>query len=190
MVGGLGALLLFSATGCEQKEHQGSSNTFSEAAKKEGAFVVVEETAPGVYRIAEEYPSSTTRVILRDLNGTERVLSQQELDELVKKEAAKIEANQSALTNPSIHNQMGLGEVLLSSMAGAIIGAWIGNKLFNNPTYQQRRTQSYKSPSVYERSKNAFTKKSTFAAKKSPVKSGFFGGGTKSGKKSFFSFGG
>ena len=189
MVGGLGALLLFGATGCEQKE-QSSSNAFAEAAKKQGAFVVIEETAPGVYRIAEEYPSSRTRVILRDINGTERVLSQQELNELVKKEAAKIEANQSALVNPSIHNQMSLGEVILASAAGAIIGAWLGNKLFNNPTYQQRRTQTYKSPSVYQRSKNAFTKKSTFTTKKSPTKSGFFGGGSKSGKKSFFSFGG
>ena len=189
MVGGLGAILVMGLSGCEKKEeHQ---NAFSEAQKKQGAFVVIEETEPGVYRIAEEYPSSTTRVILRDVNGTERILSQEELDRLVKQEAAKIEQGQSPLVNPQIHSGMSLGEVILASAAGAIIGSWLGSKLFGNPTYQQRRQQTYKNPTVYQRSQNAFKKGSTFAKKSATTKkSGFFGGGSKSSKKSFFSFGG
>ncbi len=189
MVGGLGALLVVGLSGCEQKEQ--NQNAFSEAQKKQGAFVVIEETAPGVYRIAEEYPSSTTRVILRDVNGTERILSKEELDRLVQQEAAKIEQGQSPLVNPQLHNSMSLGEVILASAAGAIIGSWLGNKLFGNPTYQQRRQQTYKNPTVYQRSQNAFKKGASFTKKSSVTKkSGFFGGGSKTGKKSFFSFGG
>jgi hypothetical protein len=187
MVGGLGALLVMGLSGCEKKEE----SAFSEAQKKQGAFVVIEETAPGVYQIAEEYPSSTTRVILRDINGSERILSQEELDRLVKQEAAKIERGQSPLVNPELHSGMSLGEVILASAAGAIIGSWLGNKLFNNPTYQQRRQQTYKNPSVYQRSQNAFKKGSAFTKKSSTTKrSGFFGGGSKAGKRSYFSFGG
>ncbi|MRJ02487.1 MAG: hypothetical protein GXO19_05930 [Epsilonproteobacteria bacterium] len=180
MVGGLGALLVLGLSGCEKKEeHQEqnqNSGTFTEAAKKEGAFVIIEEVAPGQYKIAEEYPSSKTRVILRDLNGTERILSQEELDRLVKEEAAKIDANQSPLVNPQIQNNMSLGEVLLASAAGAIIGAWLGNKLFGNPTYQERRQQTYKSPTVFQRSQNSFNRGSTLtrSGTTTTTKSGFF----------------
>lgn len=38
---------------------------------------------------------------------------------------------------------MGLGGILLSSIAGAMIGSWIGGKLFNNPTYQNQRATNY-----------------------------------------------
>ncbi len=184
-VGGLGALLVTGLAGCEKKEE----NILSQAAKKEGAFVVVQEVRPGEYKIVEEYPSATTRVILRDFNGSERILSKEELDRLVAQEAKKIEANQSPLTNPQIHSGMSLGEVILASAAGAIIGSWLGNKLFQNPTYQQRRQQSFKTPSAYQRSVKSFEKKS-FTKKTAPVKSGFFSKPTTSTKKSFFSFGG
>ena len=194
MVGGLGALLVMGITGCEKKEQEQNQHAFSEAAQKQGAFVVIEETAPGKYKIVEEYPSSQTRVILRELNGTERILSKEELDRLVKAEAAKIEANQSPLTNPSLQSSggMGLAETILASAAGAIIGSWIGSKLFGNPTYQQQRQQSYKNPTVYERSKNAFSnKKSSFKPSSTTKKSGFFAPKKSlSTKRSFFSFGG
>lgn len=194
MVGGLGALLVMGITGCEKKEQEQNQHAFSEAAQKQGAFVVIEETAPGKYKIVEEYPSSQTRVILRELNGTERILSKEELDRLVKAEAAKIEANQSPLTNPSLQSSggMGLAETILASAAGAIIGSWIGSKLFGNPTYQQQRQQSYKNPTVYERSKNAFSnKKSSFKPSSTTKKSGFFSPKRSlNTKRSFFSFGG
>ncbi len=191
MVGGLGALLILGISGCEHKSEEQSGGAFSEAAKKQGAFVVIEEVSPGNYKIVEEYPSAQTRVILRDLNGTERILSKEELDRLVAQEAPKIEAGQSPLVNPQMSSGgLSLGEAILASAAGAIIGSWIGSKLFQNPAYQQQRRQSFKNPSAYQRSVNSFKKRSSFTPKTAPKKSGFFAGKSTPAKKSFFGFGG
>jgi len=190
MVGGLGALLIMGVSGCENKEQRSDNNAFSEAAKKQGAFVVIEEVAPGKYKIAEEYPSSQTRVILRDINGSERILSKEELDKLVAQEAKRIEANQSPLVNPELHSGMSLGEVILASAAGAIIGSWLGNRLFNNPTYQQRRKSTFKNPSAYERSIKSFRQSKRVTKKAQNIKSGFFKKRATSMKRSFFGFGG
>ncbi len=192
LVGGLGALLVVGVSGCEQKSEQ-SSTAFSEAQQKQGAFVVIEEVSPGNYKIVEEYPSSRTRVVLRDINGTERILTQEELDRLVKQEAAKIEQNKSALVNPELSSGgLSLGEAILASAVGAIIGSWIGNKLFNNPTYQQRRQQSFKTPSAYQKSVNSFKKSplSPTSKTKPSLKSGFFSKPSTATKTSSFKFGG
>ncbi|BAF71573.1 UPF0323 family lipoprotein [Sulfurovum sp. NBC37-1] len=178
---GLGALLVTGVTGCT------SSNTQQEAVQPKGAFVIIEETAPGKYKIKDEFPADETRIVLKDLNGTERVLTKEEMDKLVKEEAAKIDNGTSPLTqkNPEVSQGMGLGSVLLSSIAGAMIGSWIGNKLFGNQNYQNNRKAGYKSPSTYQRSKKSFSKprKSTskrsgfFGNRKSSTRSGgFFGG--------------
>ena len=82
-----------------------------------------------------------------------------------------------------------MGEALLASAAGAIIGSWIGNKLFNNPGYQAQRQSAYKNPSAYSRSVDSFNKaKATSSAgKPSGGKSGFFSGSSsKSGSNSNF----
>lgn len=190
IAGGIGALVIAGIQGCEQK--QGDDNAFTQAAQTQGAFVVIEESAPGAYKIVDEYPSATTRVILRGIDGNERILSDEELDKLVKEEAAKIDAGNSALTNPEMHSGMpGLGEVLLASAAGAILGSWIGGKLFNSQSYQQRRQTSYKSPQTYSRSVNSFDKAKAASSSKTSgtKKSGFFGSsGQKSSgsSKSFF----
>lgn len=176
IAGGIGVMVLASMQGCEQKDNQ--ENVLKEAAKTQGALVIVDEVAPGQYKIAEEYPSSTTRIIVRSADGTERILSQAEIDKLVKDEAAKIDNNTSALTNPSISSgQMGLGGILLSSIAGAMIGSWIGNKLFNNQNYQNQRATTYKSPQAYSRSTSSFNKPSgtTSSASSGTKSSGFFG---------------
>ena len=178
--GGLGALLVFGVSGCEKKEQ-------STSIQKEGATVVIQEVSPGNYKIVEETPSSTTRVILRDSNGSERLLSQAEIDKIVRAEAQKIEQNQSPLVNPTIHNQgFSLGEAILASAVGAIIGSWIGSRLFQNPTYQKQRKSAFKSPSAYQRSVQNFQKR----ALKPTTKSGFFSSKSKSLNKSYFSFGG
>ena len=95
----------------------------------------------------------------------------------MKDEAAKIDNNTSALTNPSLSSgQMGLGGILLSSIAGAMIGSWIGNKLFNNQNYQNQRATTYKSPQAYSRSTSSFNKPAGTSATSSASKSsGFFG---------------
>lgn len=175
IAGGIGVMVIASMQGCEQKENQ--DNVLKEAAKTQGALVIVDEIAPGEYKIAEEYPSSTTRIILRDKSGNERILTQEEIDALVKEEAKKIDNNTSALTNPSLSSgNMGLGGILLSSIAGAMIGSWIGNKLFNNQNYQSQRATTYKSPQAYSRSSTSFNKPMSSSTSSSATKSsGFFG---------------
>ncbi len=166
---GLGVLLASGLSGCSLRQDQAQ-----EESKPKGAFVVIEETAPGKYKIKEEFPSDETRIILKQLDGVERVLTQAEMDALIQKEAAKIDQGTSNLTNPNaqISGGMSLGEVLLASAAGSIMGAWIGSRLFGSPAYQNHRKAGYKSPSTYSRSKESFNKprKSTRSRR-----SGFFG---------------
>ena len=195
-VGGFGAVVMAGLAGCGSSDNGGESSALNEAAQKTGAFVIIEETAPGKYKVLEEYPSSETRVVLKDINGTERVLSKEEMDKLIAEENAKIDAGTSNLTNQNAQlssGGMSMGEALLASAAGAIIGSWIGNKLFNNPGYQAQRQSAYKNPSAYSRSVDSFNKaKATSSASKpSGGKSGFFGGSSsKSSSSSSSSFGG
>jgi len=105
----------------------------------------------------------------------------------------RIESGESALTQPQMSSGgLGLGEALLASAAGAIIGSWIGNKLFNNPNYQQNRQRSYKSPTAYQRSVNSFNKakQSSTATKSRSTRSGFFGSSKTGSKSTFGSIGG
>ena len=188
-VGGFGAVVIAGLAGCGSNDNGGESSALNEAAQKTGAFVIIEETAPGKYKVLEEYPSSETRVVLKDINGTERVLSKEEMDRLIAEENAKIDAGTSNLTNQNAQlssGGMSMGEALLASAAGAIIGSWIGNKLFNNPGYQSQRQSAYKNPSAYSRSVDSFNKaKATSSAgKSSGGKSGFFGGSSSSSSKS------
>jgi len=182
---GLGAILATGLTGCFSNNQQQQ-----EEAKAQNAFVIIEETAPGRYKIKDEFPAEETRIVLKQLDGTERVLTKPEMDALVAEEAAKIDNGTSNLTkeqNPQMSQQggMGLGEILLSSMAGAVIGSWIGSKLFGNQNYQNNRQAGYKSPSTYTRSQKSFE-----AARKSSAKrSGFFGSKSTSSRTGGF-FGG
>jgi len=195
MVGGLGAMLIVGLVGCEDKgQNQQQKADALNQGQKNGAFVIIEQTEAGGYKIVDEFPSKDTRIVLRTADGAERILSQREIDILVKEENVKIENGTSALTNPEqaqsqvSNGGMGLGGVLMSSIAGAMIGSWIGGKLFNNQNYKNQRAAQYKSPSTYSRSKNSFAKaKAASARSASSKKSGFFGGGKKStAKRSFF----
>lgn len=195
MVGGLGAILVTGLVGCEgtnNNTQQGQQAAFTNANEKQGAFVIVEALADGGYAIVDEYPSSTTRVVLRQLDGTERILSQAEIDALVKEEEKKIDNGTSALTNPEVSSgNMGLGGVLLSSIAGAMIGSWIGNKLFNNQNFQNQRKTNYKSPQAYSRSVNSMKNaKATSSKSSASKKSGFFGSRSGSSSRSSSFFGG
>jgi len=192
IVGGLGASLLVAFSGCEDKNTNGQNDTVTNASQKQNAFVIIEKTPQGGFTIVDEYPSTKTTIVLRE-GENERILSKAEIDSLVAKEAVKIDNGTSNLTNPN-HAQisgggMGMGEVLLSSIAGAMIGSYIGNKLFNNSNYQSQRRANYKSPSTYSKSVNSFNKAKTSSARKttSSKKRGFFGGSSRtSSKRSFF----
>ncbi|RUM72553.1 MAG: hypothetical protein DSZ10_04790 [Sulfurovum sp.] len=181
---GIGALLSSGLTGCTQQQNQQDQQP-----QAKGAFVIIEETAPGRYKIKDEFPADETRIVLKRLDSTERVLTKEEMDALVAQEAARIDAGQSNLTRPDAQEQiqqqggMGLGETILASAAGYMLGAWIGSKLFGNQNYQNNRKAGYKSPQTYSRSKSSFSKpRKSMSARKS----GFFGSKKTSGKSGFF----
>lgn len=176
MVGGLGVMAIFGLNACDSGNNNNELNSTLQNSQKNGAFVIIEEQFDGSYKVLEEYPSEQTRVMLKDKNGGERMLSQAEIDELIKQEESKINAGTSELTSPN-GGGLGLGGAILASAAGAILGSYIGNKLFNNPNYQANQQRNYKSPQAYERSKNSFNNKNTTSGTKGNAgKSGFFGG--------------
>ena len=194
MVGGLGSLLIVGLVGCgdsssnDQKQNQTQDSAFTDASQKQGAFVVVEESADGKYKIADEFPAAKTTIVLRKPDGSEKILTQEEIDALVKEEEKKIDAGTSPLTNPNAEvssGGMGLGGVLLSSIAGAMIGSWLGNKLFNNQNFQNQRQTQYKSPQTYSKSQSSFTKSpASTGTSGGDKKSGFFGGNNNSNTSS------
>ena len=181
-IGGLTSFLILGLTACNdsssQNQTQAKNTTITEATKQEDAFVVIEQAADGSYKIADEFPASKTTIVLRSPDGTEKILSQEEIDKLVKEEEAKIDAGTSPLTNPQLSDgAMGLGGVLLSSIAGAMIGSWLGNKLFNNQNFQNQKAAQYKSPQTFSKSQSSFGNQAGTASNTSTQKkSGFFGG--------------
>ena len=197
VVGGLGAILVAGLVGCEDKsnnqENFQQSDAFASASQRQAAFVVIEESAEGKYAIVDEFPASKNTIVLRKPDGTERILTQEEIQALVKEEERKIDNGTSGLTNPNSEEAssgMGLGGVLMSSIAGAMLGSFIGNKLFGNQNYQNQRKAQYKSPSTYSKSQSSFSKANSSANKSSSgaKKSGFFGNKSSSGSKTRSSF--
>ena len=175
--GALAAIMATGLAGCNSSGGE-QANT---AVVKQNATVFIEKTDRG-YKIADEFPSNETRVFLREKDAegrmNERLLSQAEIDELLKVENAKIDAGTSNLTNGNAQMSSGgmsLGEAILASAAGAIIGSWIGSKLFGSPGFNAARQGAYSNPSTYSRSQSSFGGAKTGAAS-SGAKSGFFGG--------------
>lgn len=179
MISGLAAVAGGALTACGSNND--NADTLNQAANAQGAFVIIEETAPGQYKIKEQFPSAETRVVLQQLDGTERVLSKEEMDALIQQEAAKIDNGTSNLTKDGGQISSGglsLGETLLASAAGAILGSWIGSKLFNNQNFANQQRGAFSNQSAYQRSVNSFNKAGGATAS-SGAKSGFFGGGSK-----------
>ena len=188
--GALAAIMATGLAGCNSSGGE-QANT---AVVKQNATVFIEKTDQG-YKIADEFPSNETRVFLREKDAegrmNERLLSQAEIDKLLKEENAKIDAGTSNLTNGNAQMSSGgmsLGEAILASAAGAIIGSWIGSKLFGSPGFNAARQGAYSNPSAYSRSQSSFGGAKTGAAS-SGAKSGFFGG-NKAANAAGSSFGG
>ena len=188
--GALAAIMATGLAGC----NSGGGEQANTAVVKQNATVFIEKTDQG-YKIADEFPSNETRVFLREKdaegNMSERLLSQAEIDKLLKEENAKIDAGTSNLTNGNAQMSSGgmsLGEAILASAAGAIIGSWIGSKLFGSPGFNAARQGAYSNPSAYSRSQSSFGGAKTGAAS-SGAKSGFFGG-NKAASSAGSSFGG
>lgn len=182
MAGGLGLAFMAALTGCS--DHREEEQAFTQAAQKEGYFIVIQQTGEKEYKIVEQYPSgSGTRAILRDMNGQERVLSEEELRQLSAEEQQRVADGSSNLLQPegAMGGGMSLGEAILASAAGAIIGNMIANKLMNNPNYQ---TRTKANPPITRPAKPAAPKASTTTNK---PKSGYM---QNTQKKSSFGFGG
>lgn len=140
--------------------------------KQQNMTSVIQEYEPGKYKVVEEYQSNQNRVILIDINGDEKLLSKAEIDALIQAENEKIQNGTSRLTDASMSSGgLSLGEAILASATGMIIGSWIGNKLFSNPNYQAT-THSHRQE--INRNVNSF-KQQQATSQKSSKSSGFFG---------------
>ena len=183
ILGGMSAILIGGLVGCDNS----SSSSAQEISRKQGVTVTLQEQRDGSYKILDETPSSDgdTTVIVKDLEGNKRILSKEEVDALVAEEAQKIDNGTSTLTSGD-GGGLGIGGAILASAAGALIGSYIGNKLFNNANYKANAQRGYSSPSAYQRSQSSFnrstsaTSTATRAATPSNAKSGFCGGGSSS----------
>ncbi|MDU7693546.1 MAG: UPF0323 family lipoprotein [Helicobacter sp.] len=171
-IGSLSCMAVLALSGCDFGPNQNQSEQ-----KVVGAVVILEQQQNGKYKVLEEYPAASTHIIVRNLDGSERVLSKAEVDELIKQEQVKIDSGKSELLQEGGGRDsgagLGLGGAILASAAGAILGSYIGNKLFNNPAFNQNSQRNYKSPQAYERSKNSFSNANLNRANQSG-KSGFF----------------
>lgn len=187
VLGGMSAILVAGLLGCDSDSDKSTSQQIS---KKQGVIVTLQEQENGSYIIIDEQPSSDgdTTIIVKDTQGNKRILSKEEVDSLVAEEAKKIDNGTSTLTS-SEGGGLGIGGAILASAAGALIGSYIGNKLFNNANYKANAQRGYSSPSAYQRSQNSFSRTASSAttstkATPSNAKSGFFGGGTSTGNTS------
>ncbi|MBX2078111.1 UPF0323 family lipoprotein [Campylobacter peloridis] len=194
MISGIAAISGGALSACSNNSNDTNNNALTQAANTQGAFVIIEETAPNQYKIKDQFPSDETRVVLKQLDGTERVLSKEEMDKLIQEEAAKIDNGTSNLTNANNASMssggLSLGETLLASAAGAILGSWIGSKLFNNQNFANQQRGAFSNQSAYQRSVNSFNKAGASASSGSNAKkSGFFGGGSKAASSNQNSFG-
>lgn len=192
IAGTLGLTVVASLNGCGDQSSE-SFGTESGAEQGQNSFMVIEQTAsnPDSYKLVEKHPTTgPSRAILRDLEGNERFLSEEELKVIAEKEAAKVEDGSSRLTqDPSMMSGgMSLGETLLAAAAGSLIGGMLANKLAGNSNFQ-RTQQTYGGG----RPATSISQPRSNTVGGSRPKSGFFGGNktsTSSGRSSFGSFGG
>lgn len=194
MVGSLGFTIVAALQGCDGGQGQPPQNganpsqgKIAEAAS-EGVFMVIQQTGanPDTYELKEKFPSSEgTRAVLKALDGTERILSEAELKKMAEDEAKRVEEGTSQLAQPAAQNQgLSLGETILASAAGALIGGMIANKLMGNPNYQQhQQQQAQKAQSTMNSTRNPAANNTNSTQNKSQPRSGFFGGSNNSSSK-------
>lgn len=194
MVGSIGAIVVLSLQGCGGDQpppppEKPKQETISQATSdKEQTFVLLlKQTGanPDTYQLTEKIPSSTgTKAIVTGLDGKERVLTEEELKKIAEEEAKRVEAGTSTLTKPVAENQgLSLGETILASAAGALIGGMIANKLMGNANYQQhQQQQNSRAQSTMSSTRNPGATNTSTATKPTTTqpRSGFFGGGSSS----------
>ncbi|WP_020559567.1 hypothetical protein [Thiofilum flexile] len=198
MVGSIGAVIMASLQGCGGDQpppppEKPKQETISQATSdKEQTFVLLlKQTAanPDTYQLTEKIPSSSgTKAIVTGLDGKERVLTEEELKKIAEEEAKRVENGSSNLTKPVAENQgLSLGETILASAAGALVGGMIANKLMGNSNYQQhQQQQNTRAQSTMSSSRTPGASNTNSATKPSTTqpRSGFFGGGSNSSSSS------
>lgn len=196
IAGSIGIGVIASLQGCsDQGPAPPNMSGFdsSQSGAESSQFLVIEQTGnnPDTYKLLEKHPTSgPTRAILRQLDGSERFLSEEELKQIAAEEAARVEAGTSRLTQEQSMQGGGLslGETLLAAAAGSLIGGMLANRLAGNRNFQRtqqnhgggRPTASISQPARQQ------------SAKSSQPRGGFFGGnsGRSSSSGGFGSFGG
>ncbi len=188
IAGALGLTVVASLSGCEQPPSQ--QDLGSEQNAQQNWFMVIEQTGqnPNTYRVVEQHATSgPTRAILRDKNGIERFLSEEELKAIAEQEARKVEAGTSRLAQDGAEVNpagMSLGETLLAAAAGSLIGGMLANSLMRNRSFQQNTSR-------YNSSRPSAPSTSLRTGNTTKPRSGFFGQrSNSSGSRSFGSFGG
>jgi hypothetical protein len=197
IAGSLGLTVIASLQGCSDNGSQTPNLSGFDSGQgqnlEQNYFIVMRQTgtAPDTYELVEKHPTEgPTRAILRLSDGTERFMSADELKRIAEEEAARVEAGTSRLTeDPSMHSGgLSMGEMLLATAAGSLIGGMLANSLARNANFQ-RNQQSYgggRPTAAISQPANRTT------TAKSQPRSGFFGsssGGTSSSSSSS-SFGG
>jgi len=199
MVGSLGLTIVSALHGCDAPQdmtatpkpaeqtnpaNQNNIENLQGDLKEQNYFLVIEQTGkdPDRYQLAEKHPTDgETRAILKQLDGTEKILSNAELKALAEAEAKKVEDGTSALTQePSASSGgLGLGEMILASAAGALIGGMIANRLANNSNFQQNQ-QANTRPAA-QISRQGQNRPAPSNRQPAQPRSGFFNGNTGSG---------
>jgi len=182
IAGTLGLTVVASLHGCGDDGSQ-PLGTQSGAEQGQNAFMVIEQTGanPDTYKLVEKHPTpGPNRAILRDLDGNERFLSEDELKKIAEEEAAKVEDGSSRLMqDPAVmEGGMSFGETLMAAAAGSLIGGLIANKLAGNSNFQ--RTQQQHGGG---RPTASISQPANKTAGSKP-KSGFFGGNKSGGSSS------
>lgn len=116
-------------TGCDEAPVKttggGDGNVMQE--RKAGVMTQIEETEPGDYKIMNEYPSSTTGVVVKRRDGTSETLTEDRARSLM--DGAGQE-----------RNMLGLGTVLSAGLLGYMMGKNTSPNPFvygNEAVYQQ-----------------------------------------------------
>lgn len=196
ILGGFSAVLVAGLVGCDSggsstMASMGGATSASKSVQAsqsqgQGVTVTLQEDSDGNYTVLSQTPSGDgeTTIIVRDTEGNKRVLSKEEVDSYVAEEARRVDNGTSTLTS-SDGGGLGIGGAILASAAGALLGSYIGNKLFNNQNFKNN-AQRATAPSSYQRPATAASApRSTSApsraaapATKTPAgaSSGFFGG--------------
>jgi hypothetical protein len=183
IAGSLSVVVVSAISGCQDKSTQEQYN------QSKNMFFVIEEKPKGSYKIAEQYPTNgETRAVLKEYNGKERVINEQEIKALMQQEVPRIQDGSSNLTNNNSGGGMSLGETIMAAAGGALLGSMIGNamanKLNNNRNFQNK-AQSSRRNSSFTRGVNSRPKATSTRSSRggffnsrgsSRTRGGFFGG--------------